>query len=285
MQYVCVPWYAPRDLVQLQLVLLMDSFSVYTLLYQCTFEKAIQMNICQQKDWMTGKQSYDICSKEKNCKQKKMQLKKVNLPYRALLQKHFAMCGVQKKMSHSKQNIENRYIVRNERASLWTTLLSDTQRNAKALNSYMAFLPKQENISIHNHQQAQLSWSEIQWWSVSMGGYDDPLNFLAHPSWNDLVLNLILVVSYSSMLYATCHNTHWTSTSSETLFWQHGPFNLLGWSLFANHFSSLKATERFRVCGEMSCIFTILTIITKWLTSCICREFTCHYFHSCLYYL
>lgn len=76
MQYVCVPWYAPRDLVQLQLVLLMDSLSVYTLLYQCTFEKAIQMNICQQKDWMTGKQSYDICSKEKNCKQKKMQLKK-----------------------------------------------------------------------------------------------------------------------------------------------------------------------------------------------------------------
>lgn len=56
-------------------------------------------------------------------------------------------------------------IVRNEKASLWTSQLSDTQRNTKALNSYMALLPKQENTSIHNHQETQLSQSEVQWWS------------------------------------------------------------------------------------------------------------------------
>lgn len=70
----------------------------------------------------------------------------------------------------------------------------------------------------------------------------------------------------NSMLCAICHNVYQTSTSSEALFWQHKPFNLLGWSLFTNLFFFLES------CREAQCSWTKRAVYSLFWQSKLCDK-------------
>lgn len=134
--------------------------------------------------------------------------------------------------------------------SLWTTQLSNTQRNTEALNSYMALLPKQET-SIHSHQQARLSEGKIQMMVTTQlirGQSPFEAFSLSVLGWLDSrTLLMPACIITDCTLCAKLHNTRRISTSSGALFGSTDYF--ICWSETCSQidFSSLKATDRLNV--------------------------------------
>lgn len=67
---------------------------------------------------MTAEQLDDICRKQKNCKQNKIQFKKIKPAVFCLAARALRYVWYPEEMFHSKENKKNQYIVRYERVFL-----------------------------------------------------------------------------------------------------------------------------------------------------------------------